>query len=103
MICLSLKGMIKAIDTEGTSSSLENRYGRMMFELLRKRAMQSFPACVRECVLEAGRHVYNENICMKFVKSEIVSGEFCSTLRDYDKLRSRVEIFQTRDCVFHDQ
>lgn len=58
---------------------------------------------MRECVLVEGRHVKDENIRIKFLKSGFVSEEFCPTLSDYIRLRYTSKSSETGGFVLHEQ
>lgn len=99
---MSLEDIKKGTDTGGTSLSLENRYGEMLAELFRKPALLLFAEYVGAIFLVQGRHIYDGDTRVKSVKSGFVSEGFCSTSRDYDRSGNRINISETRGCVFHE-
>lgn len=76
------KKVERATDTGEASLSVEKWYGQTGLELFRKFALQSLAECVWEGVLAQGRHVYDIDTRVKFVRAGRVSGGFCPTLSD---------------------
>lgn len=102
-IRFSLKEIMEATDTRGICLKVENHYGRMLGEPIRKKALQSFAKCVRVCVLVGGKHVYDGNIRMKFVNLGFVSRGCCCPLSDYNRSRSKIKITRNGGCLLHEQ
>lgn len=74
-IFLALENMVKATNTEKTGSSLEFQYRRTLVELFREELMQFSAEYLQKCVLLEGKHLYDRDIRMKFLKLEFVRGE----------------------------
>lgn len=60
---------MKATDTKRTVFLLRNRYKRMLVELFRENPLQPFADSVREYDLMKEEHLYDEDICIKFLQS----------------------------------
>lgn len=99
----SLEKIVKGTDTGEAGLSLEHWYEGMLAQLLRKRSLQSFAECWRECVLVEGRHVYDEDNCMKLLNSGCVNAELCPALIDYDRSRNKIKHSETRRQVLQEQ
>lgn len=59
----SLEKMVKALVRRETGLSVENRYGRMLAELLKKEALQFLAECVTECALLEKLHLCKKCSC----------------------------------------
>lgn len=70
----------------------------MLAELLRENVLRSSAECTREWIVVGRKHVYDWDIQVLFVKFELVSGDCCSTLREYDRAANKVKILQIGDC-----
>lgn len=97
----SMEEMVRATDTRETGWSLGNRYGQMLAELFRKKAIQSIAECVRRCVLVERKHVCTGGIRMNFLKSRSVNGRLFPILSDYNSSRNRTKFSETEGCVLH--
>lgn len=81
-ISLSPEEMLRAAEARETGFSLQIRLGWMLADLFKKEALQSFAECVGEYILLEERQLFDEEVCMTFVKSEFVDGVFSCTLSD---------------------
>lgn len=51
----------------------------------------------------AANQVLETDVCLMFVGSESISGDFCPSLNDYGLAKNIVGIVRTKDCTFHKQ
>lgn len=99
----SLEEMVKAVDPVETHFSLETQYGRMLYQLFRKEALQFLVECVTEFILVEEKQIFDGEIRMELGKSGFLSERYCRTLSCYDKSRNTTKTSVTGDCVLHEQ